>query len=158
MGLQLGAGHFNRRTRKKILVTLYTILQHPGPSGQDSILRLTAPSAGVYTVSGAFSNGDNATTDVHILANNVSVFDGSINHPGGLNSAPFSFATTLVGGETLDFAVGYGSNGNYYNDSTLLNATVTTGVPEPMTWALMTMGFFTLGATLRRRRSAYKTA
>jgi hypothetical protein len=35
---------------------------------------------------------------------------------------------------------------------------VTVGVPEPETWAMMILGFFGLGAVVRRRRQVARTA
>ena len=123
-----------------------SILQHPGPSGQYSIVRITLATAGNYLVSGAFSNGDIASTDVHILANSSSLFDGAVN---GASGYAFSFTHYFASGSTLDFAVGNGGNG-YNGDSTLLGATVTS-VPEPASWALLITGFVMVGATARRR-------
>ncbi len=126
-----------------------TILQHPGNNGQYSILRITIATGGTYNVGGAFSNGDNATTDVHVLADGVSVFDGGVTSS---TSAAFGFTQHFAAGSTLDFAVGNGGN-NYYNDSTFLSALVTS-VPEPATWGLMLAGFGMVGVAARRRGRA----
>jgi hypothetical protein len=108
---------------------------HPGPLGQYSIVRFTTAIAGSYTLASAFQPMDSlATTDVHVLLNGVSIFDGFVN-PGD----PTSFNTGLVlgAGDRIDFAVGIGSNGNYSNDATGLSATLTTSaVPEAPTLVL----------------------
>jgi hypothetical protein len=127
--------------------TATTILQHPGPSGQYSILRLTVPTTSTYVISGTFANGDNATTDVHVLTNGFTDFTGAI--AGAGSSSAFSVSKYLAAGSTIDFAVGFG-NGNYYNDSTLLDASIGT-VPEPAAWMLMVTGFGLVGAVARRR-------
>lgn len=123
-----------------------SILQHPGPSGQYSIVRITVATAGSYVVSGLFSSSEDASTDVHILANGSSLFDGAVN---GSSGYAFGFTHYFASGATLDFAVGDGGNG-YIGDSTLLGATVTS-VPEPASWALLVTGFVMVGATARRR-------
>src|SRR5579871_2063174 len=93
---------------------------HPSASDQYSVVRWTAPAAGLYVLGGAFLGldyGGPTTTDVHVLVNSsVSLFDGEIdsfNKP-----VPFQGTAVLNAGDTIDFAVGYGSDGNYFNDST----------------------------------------
>lgn len=44
------------------------------------------------------------------------------------------------------------SNGDFYNIQMASFDSHDGGVPEPATWAMMLMGFFGLGATLRRRQ------
>ena len=131
--------------------TATKLLQHPGSSGQYSIVRITLPSAVNYTVIGSFANGDNATTDVHVLTNGIAAFNGALTGAG--SSSAFSFARSFTAGSTIDFAVDYGSNGNYYNDSTLLGVTVA-GVPEPAIWSPLIGGFAMTGFAARRRRIA----
>lgn len=129
-----------------------TLLQHPGASGQYSILRITLGASSTYKINGGFSNGDNASTDVHILANGASIFDGGVNGSGSF--ANFGLSQYFTAGTTIDFAVGNGGNGYNY-DSTFLSASVAS-VPEPATWAMMLGGFGIAGATLRRRRAAVR--
>src|SRR5262249_15593456 len=64
---------------------------HPGPDGEYSVYRFTAPAAGTYSVSAGFSGLDwggtdtsapnfgMTSTDVHVLDNGLSIFDGTIN-------------------------------------------------------------------------------
>ena len=130
---------------------------HPGPAGQYSVIRLSLPSSGHLTISGAFGSagiGGGATTDVHILINNLDVFHGEVTGA----TVPFSYSGTVAPGSTVDFAVGDGSDGNYISDSTTLSANIVTGVagvPEPASWALMAIGFGLLGsvARIRQRRA-----
>lgn len=128
------------------------ILQHPGPQAQVSVLRLTLPQSGNFTIAGAFSNADNATTDVHIFVDGVSIFSNTIDAKNNGNlSDPFSFLQHLNVGDTVDFVVGNGGDG-YFFDSTFLSVTLSTaGVPEPAAWALMLVGFGGVGLTIRRR-------
>jgi hypothetical protein len=98
-----------------------TYLQlHPSSDDQYSVVRWIAPVAGVYALEGAFIGLDHygpTTTDVHVLVNSrVLLFEGEIssfNQP-----LPFRATIALRAGDTVDFAVGYGSDGNYDNDST----------------------------------------
>ena len=107
---------------------------HPGPDGEYSILRFTAPATGAFSFSSSFSgvDSDPTTTDVHVLLNGVAVANGDININGGGNTATLASPfVSLTKGDTLDFAVGYG-NGAYFNDSTGLYAAVTNlGAPVP---------------------------
>jgi hypothetical protein len=104
---------------------------HPGPSGEYAVLRFTAPACGVYRVSGQFyaldANGDGTTTDVWILPNNstTGAFSGNVNYYAMLKVSSFtSIVFHLTKGSTLDFEVGFGSDNNYYFDSTGLNAVI----------------------------------
>lgn len=128
---------------------------HPGPSGEFSIFRFTAPSAGSYSLSASFSLGDVGGTDVHVLRNGVSLFDGLVNPSN--QTASFTSQQTLLSGNTIDFVLGVGPDGSYTSDSTKVAGTLTTGpasmVPEPSTWA-MVGGAGVLGLiAIRRRRS-----
>jgi len=103
---------------------------HPGAGGEPSVLRWTAPTAGVCDLAVAFRGNDETgtTTDVHVLHNNVSLFDGQINAYG--SGPSFSASLPVAAGDTVDFAAGYGRNSNYLFDSTGVAATVTL-LPEP---------------------------
>ncbi len=114
---------------------------HPGPNGEYSILRFTAPATSTYSFSSMFSGVDSnpTTTDVHVLLDGVAIANGGINVNGGGNTASLTSPfVSLSKGDTLDFAVGYG-NGTYFNDSTGLYATVTSmaAVPEASTTVSM---------------------
>ncbi|HJW72294.1 MAG TPA: hypothetical protein VJ486_05510 [Geothrix sp.] len=90
---------------------------HPGSGGQYSVLRWTAPEAGSMDVRASFMGLDPAptTTDVHVLLNGVSKFDGTVNayHAG----QSFQGVLDVQAGDTVDVAVGFG-NGTYYSDTT----------------------------------------
>ena len=105
---------------------------HPGPGGQYDVVRFTAPGVNTYSISTAFFGVDSrpTTTDVHVLRNGVSLFDGNINTYNPDSGLTFSKTVTLSTGDTIDFAVGIGSNGNFYSDSTGLQARIT---PVPTT-------------------------
>ena len=133
---------------------------HPGPS-TDSIVRFTAPKADVYKIKGFFELLDTNPSGVNlIVAINGTIFP----YPGNPLSGPAaSFPSTPGGkvsfggntgffvakGGTIDFGVN--NAGSFYNDSTGLSATITGGVPEPMTWSLLVAGFALVGVAARRR-------
>jgi len=102
---------------------------HPGPGGEYSVARWTAPAAGDYNVAATFSGLSTtgpATTDVHILHNGKPLLDALLNINGSPNSAQHQSTIAVARGDTIDFAVGSG-NGNYASDSTALAATITAG-------------------------------
>ena len=100
------------------------MVNHPGPNGEYSVLRWTAPKAGEVEFSASFSGADSTTTDVHVLFNETTIADcdGNVN---GFGAGP-TFSQTLVVeiGDTIDFVVGFGNNG-YSNDSTGVDALIT---------------------------------
>jgi hypothetical protein len=98
---------------------------HPGPAGQYSIARWTAPRAGTYSARATFEGIDvgPTTTDVHVQHNGVDIASGNINVAGGGNTFRTSPSVDLAQGDTLDFAVGFGGNG-FTADSTALDAVV----------------------------------
>ncbi len=126
-------------------------LLHPGVSGQFADVRYTATSAFSGMLDVAFSGIDvvGTTTDVHVLLNGQSLFSGGINGFGQVQGLHAS--VNLAQGDVLDFAVGYGSNGNYLDDSTGFYATLTTSdTPEPSTFALLAAAGL-IGLAVRRR-------
>jgi RHS repeat-associated protein len=103
-----------------------TLNLHPGPNGERSVVKWTAPSSGTYNVVGRFQGidvGTGTTTDVSITHNGAGVFSSAVN--GGGASAPFSLTRMVSAGDTLEFSVGVGSNGTYNSDSTGLVVTIT---------------------------------
>jgi hypothetical protein len=121
----------------------------PGQNLQYSILRWTAPSSGTFSINATFSGlsflGD--TSDVHILHDGISIFDSNVT--GSPSPVSFSGPVSITAGDTLDFAVGVGSNGNYNEDLTALSATI---VPEPGTLNLVGMSLGCLLAFRFRKR------
>ncbi len=124
---------------------------HPGSSGQNAVIRFTAPSAESYSLSSAFKGLDRTptTTDVHVLLNGVSLFNGVVN---GFGSGPtFSNILSLSVGDKIDFSVGYGSNGTNLFDTTGLTATLTV-VPEPSGSLAFALGSLMVASYYGRRR------
>jgi hypothetical protein len=105
---------------------------HPGSNGQYSHVRFTAPAAGTYAVTAKWTGIDvggsfspaGTTTDVHLLYNGKSFFDGAISGFGKSASKSITF-TNVAKGATIEFLVGYGSNKTYFDDSTAISAQIT---------------------------------
>ena len=136
------------------------LMFHPGPNDEFSIVRFTAPTASLYTLNVGFTpvTTDGTTTDVHILDNGTSLFSGLVT---GTYNAPtsvpsFSSVLNLKQGDIVDFAVGYGTNGNFYDDSTGFSATFNAPVPEVSSF--VSLGLLLLlslgGIAISRRRKA----
>jgi hypothetical protein len=105
------------------------IYVHPGVGANAYVIvRWTAPADGSYRIDTVFSGLDSrgTTTDVHVLMNGGELFGDDIR--GGLqalsNVAEFSTDVSAATGDTIDFAVGPGGNGNMC-DATGVKAKVT---------------------------------
>lgn len=96
---------------------------HPGPQGEYSAVRWTAPAADRYKISATFTGLFHATTDVHLFHNGRPLFVAQLNIGGNPNTATHTSELALAKDDTLDFVVGWG-NGSYGSDSTALTATI----------------------------------
>lgn len=98
---------------------------HPGPAGERSVVRWTAPSSGTYTIKGRFQGIDTVgtTADVAVAHNGMTLFGGSVDGYGA--QSPFMLTRIVAAGDVVEFSVGAGANGTYYNDSTGLAAAIT---------------------------------
>jgi hypothetical protein len=102
---------------------------HPGPQGQYSIARWTAPRSGTFTIEFSFYGESGyggcspTTTDVHVQHNGADIASGLLNLDGAGNGYAASPMVVVAAGDTIDFAVGYG-NGSYVCDSTEVGALV----------------------------------
>jgi len=93
---------------------------HPGPNGELTVVRWTAPSSGKFLIEGEFEGLDPnglTTVDVHVLVNSTkSLLSGPItSYQWPLR---FKLIVRVSAGDTVDFAVGFGKNGNFICDST----------------------------------------
>lgn len=98
---------------------------HPNHAGAYSVLRWTAPEAGSYLVQGRFDGNDysrGTTSDVKLNHNANTLLASPLNGFG--TTIPFNRIVTAAQGDTLDFAVGKGTNNADY-DITGLAATIT---------------------------------
>jgi hypothetical protein len=144
------------------------LVLHPAPDaafggdGAYAVVRFTAPTAGIFSLNAVFEGRaptnqgfpEGTTTDVHVLLNSVSIFDGAVSGFGPSSDQVFPTTLNLHVGDHLDFAVGIGSDGSFLNDSTGLAAALTSAVPEPSTLGPTVIGMTALAiAGWRRRRS-----
>ena len=104
---------------------------HPGPSGQNSVIRFDIPAAGTWEIKGWFIGNDShvpTTTDVALLLDSsyygtTDLFAGDINSYNiPLN---FDIKTKLGINERIVFTVGWGKDGNYSSDATGISAVIT---------------------------------
>ena len=105
------------------------IVMEGSNSGQYSMLRFIAPTAGSYKVKAVFEgiHFRLSSTDVHILVNSKNVFSDFIEGYGGDISfhtiegnnpaAKYEDVITLKKNDIITFAVGYGKNMNHFNDT-----------------------------------------
>ena len=127
---------------------------HPGPNGENTVVRFTAPATGTYSVAGRFQGLDSTSTDVSVLKNSgTTLFSGNIWGYG--DTVPFGLNLALNSGDTIDFSVGFG-NGDYAFDSTGFSVIIApAAVPEPgvVSFALLSASAV-LGLVARKRRKA----
>ncbi len=99
---------------------------HPSRYNQQSVVRWTAPEDGTCAIEASFTllDAQANNVDVHILHNGSSLMNTVIS--GYLGSTSFSTENPIdvQAGDTIDFAVGYGSN-SFLNDTTQLEAKIT---------------------------------
>jgi hypothetical protein len=74
---------------------------HPGPKGEYSTVRWTAPRDGTYSVTVAFLAGDKGETDGAVLQGTYVLFESSTT-----SNPHYAVVLTMAAGETLDVAVG----------------------------------------------------
>ena len=170
VGKNIGAATINFAT---VALPNDVVFFHPGQnSGQDAILRFTAATTNIYTLSGNFIRLDrtqtpnggqdgvlasifkvSGTTYTSLYSN---VLVGSLNSTIGFTG----LSTSLAAGDYLEFVVNRRTAFN--TDSTGLQASITAiapgGVREPATWAMMILGFGLAGTALRRRTATHSAA
>ena len=119
---------------------------HPGPNGERTTVRWTAPYTGSVILQGRFqgiaASAKGTTTDVAINHNGTAlpVFNGSasaaVTGYGSPSVVPFSTTRAVTAGDVMNFSVGYGSDGNYFYDSTGFMATIAYTYASPTAQAL----------------------
>ena len=131
------------------------LLLHPGGDGAYAVVQFTAPSAATYVVSGEFLAIGNSDQNSAGVTSDSAEKGLTTLFATSSTSTPqfFSFNTTLAEGDSLDFAVGLGPQGQFSFDSTGFDATIAT-TPEPGFYGVLALGLTGLVAVVRRRRNA----
>ena len=99
---------------------------HPGPNNEVTVVRWTAPSSGRFCVQGAVAGLDRfpgGTGFYEVLNSNRILFSATID--SYRSPLLFHHVLTVSAGDTVDFAVDFGQDGNYFNDSTGIQFKVT---------------------------------
>lgn len=127
-----------------------------GQGGMGSISQNLATSAGqIYTLSFAYSrnlfNPSITSASAEVLLNGV--LFAIVTHNSGTNAnldwQIFSRNFTATGATTT---LTFNNLTGGVNEGILLDAISVAPVPEPATWAMMLLGFFGIGAVVRRTR------
>lgn len=121
-----------------IVLPTNLLLLHPGPS-TDTIVQWTAPQAGTYSIAGFFELLDTAPTGIvgAVFVNSNKVYTGTLTAPAAVHPntigarESFSLVQTLAAGAVLSFGVN--NDGNYLDDSTGFDATITLVNPNTPT-------------------------
>ena len=116
------------------------------PAGQ--LTSNASIGAGTYTLTFDLAGnlrGASAQTTKISLGDWSTTLTPAANAPFGLES--FTFTTTTAGNLQFTEMGPSDQQGNLLD-----NVNLTTGVPEPASWAMMIMGLFGVGAVLRSRR------
>jgi len=129
---------------------------HPSSNDTFAVLRYTIAAPGSYLISGAYRGQDasGTTTDVHVLIDGASAFGTEVTGYLDASKQTFSFVRALNANDTIDFAVGFGTNGTFFNDSTGLQGTIAVATPEPASAILILSGIALCG--LFRKKVIYR--
>ena len=100
---------------------------HPGLNNEVTVVRWTAPSSGRFRVQGGVAGLDyqypTTTSFYEVLNSNRILFSTMIDSYKSL--VLFHHGLTVSAGDTVDFAVDSGEDGNYIGDSTGIQFKVT---------------------------------
>jgi len=100
---------------------------HPGLNNEVTVVRWTAPSSGRFCVQGAVAGLDyvdpTTTSFYEVLDSNRILFRARID--SYKSPVFFHHVLTMSAGDTVDFAVDFGEDGNYFGDSTGIQFKVT---------------------------------
>ena len=106
-----------------------TMWFHPGANGQPEnfgALRFTAPSNANYrlvtVVNSLYTGNYSGDTDFHIVVNGVEIFGQGLPATTGTS---FSNVVALAAGDTVDFALGRGADGDGYGAGLKISAILT---------------------------------
>lgn len=135
------------------------LLLHPGQTGDYSVVRFTAPTSATYVVTGEFmaigdsTGGNGVTTDSASITTSVPSSTPIYQTTSITTPYTFAFNETMTAGQSLDFAVGLGPQGQFSYDSTGFDATIS-ATPEPGFYGVLALGLAVLAFAARRRRTS----
>ena len=133
------------------------LLGHPANDDGDTFVAFVAPTAGRYRYTATFNVQDVSPTGVTIdlIKTTTGGLPLIFTTIGAINGQNTTFTTSgqFTLGASEAFGFGLNRAGFYGNDSTGVNFTVQSFVPEPAEWALLIGGFGLVGLASRRRRS-----
>jgi len=123
------------------------VILYPGANGQPSVVRWTAPLSGDIAIDARFSgqNVSPTVTDAHVRHNDEDVFSAPVSGFAGrppsrgdaFGNSPvqlYSGILTVAAGDTIEFAIGFGSDFTGLYDQTGLAATIVG--PDPSVTAV----------------------
>ncbi len=97
---------------------------HPGPDGEFSVVRWTAPAPGRYSIQARFGAVSEPSVDIHILKNGASLMDESLE--GRWVSYDYSLESVVCfANDVVDFVVGYGHDHSHNGDMIGLSVNIT---------------------------------
>jgi hypothetical protein len=113
-----------------------TVWFHPGANGQPEnfgALRFTAPSNANYRIetvaASLYSGGLSGDTDFHVVVNGIEIFGQGL--PATMGTA-YSNVVALSAGDTVDFAIGRGADGDGYGAGLKISAILTPTIETPV--------------------------
>jgi len=109
-----------------VSISPHSVAFHPGPNGENAVIRWTAPKNGTYLINAIAKGIDYVgptTSEVSILHNNQMIWNVLINNYNEPNA--FSKKLLVSLGDFVDFTCEFGSNGDYYYDTTAIDITIT---------------------------------
>jgi hypothetical protein len=135
---------------------------HPGQQGELSVIRFTAPQTALYalslTASGADFTGPTDTTVYREQDALPLVPVGIVAGFGPSSAITYNASVFLTMGETFDALVGFDltnqsgrSSGPFFYDTTAIDVSFSTAVPEPTSLALLGSALAAFGLIRRRR-------
>jgi hypothetical protein len=111
-----------------VTVPAKTLWFSPGPDDENSVIRWTAPANGTYQIKAVFWGDDfvgPTSTNVAVLHNGATLYVSYVTGFGPSSDQSYTGTVRVNAGDTVDFTVGYGTDGNYGYDSTGVSAVIT---------------------------------
>lgn len=129
----------------------------PWVNSINAFLRIEKVGGGTFSLNSLdLADYTNMQAPLGSFAMSYSYVDGSGSHSGVFNldktAGLQTFTVNLANISRMDLFTGDNSGPGVQIDNVRFNEAITAPVPEPSAWALMLLGFGSLGAALRKRR------